>query len=280
MNLRYDSDQNPRGVDGPTVRHRPVSPNGTAAPAGSTPPAPDRRPSSSPAARPGFGAALRYEWTGLRTLRTPWLLAGAALLLQALTAAYAMTKDLSAAQAFDQSFAMTPKLAALLVAAIGVGVFANDYRNGTITTTLLAVRSRTHVVLAKVALTAAVGAVVSIASVAITYALLLPGDPAMVLTVAAGVLFYVVLSALFGLALAGLTRNAAVALSAVLLVPLLVEIMLVLTLRLDLAAVPFAATAQLFQNPATASWWMPLPLLGITAALSVAATVLLSKRDA
>ncbi|MCX2733797.1 ABC transporter permease [Saccharopolyspora sp. NFXS83] len=269
MNLRYDTHHDPRGVDGPTVRHQPVRPAA---------PRPGARDSAS--ARPGFGAALRYEWTGLRTLRTPWLLAGAALLLQALAAGYAMTKDLSAAQAFDQSFAMTPKLAALFVAAIGVNVFATDYRNRTITTTLLAVRSRTHVVLAKTALTAAVGAVVSLASVAITYVLLLPGDLAMVSTVTAGVLLYVVLSALFGLALAGLTRSSAVALSAVLLVPLLLEVMLVLTLHWDFAAMPFAATAQLFQNPDTASWWMPLPLLGITTALSVAAAVLLSRRDA
>ncbi|GAB2667026.1 hypothetical protein GCM10027271_28140 [Saccharopolyspora gloriosae] len=269
MNLRYDTHHDPRGVDGPTVRHEPVRP---------APPRPGSRDSSG--ARPGFGAALRYEWTGLRTLRAPWLLAGAALLLQVLVAVYTMTKDLSAAEAFDQSFALTPKLAALLVAAIGVNVFATDYRNKTITTTLLAVRSRTHVVLAKTALTAAVGAVVSLAAVAITYVLLRPGDLAMVSTVGAGLLLYVVLSALFGLALAGLTRSSAVALSAVLLVPLLLEPMLVLASRLELAALPFAATAQLFQNPDAASWWMPLPLLGITAALSVATTVLLSRRDA
>lgn len=269
MNLRYDA-QNPQGVDAPTVRHHPV------------PPQVGRHPSNSPDGTPraGFGAALRYEWTGLRTLRTPWLLAGGAVLLQLLTAVNALTKDVSAEKAFEQSFGLTPKLAALFVAAIGVNMFATDYRNRTIITTMLAVHSRNHIVLAKMALTTAVGAVVSLASVAVTYLVLLPAPSSLVFTIGAGVVLYVVLSALFGLALAGLTRNAAAALSVVLLMPLLLEALLVASLNLDTSVVPFVSAAALFQNPDTASWWMPLPLLGITAALSVAATVLLSRRDA
>ncbi|WP_243792941.1 ABC transporter permease [Saccharopolyspora gloriosae] len=278
MNLRYDSDMDPRGVDAPTVRHQPAPRQPGAAP-------PAAHPPHSPAAEPsragaGFGAALRYEWMGLRTLRTPWLLAGGAVLLQLLAAVNALTKDMGAEQAFEQSFSLPPKLAALFVAAIGVNLFATDYRNRTIITTMLAVRSRNHIVLAKMALTAAVGAVISVASVAVTYLVLLPAPSSLVFTIGAGVVLYVVLSALFGLALAGLTRSAAAALSAVLLVPLLLELLLVSLLDVDISAAPFASAASLFQNPDTVSWWAPLPLLAITAALSVAATVLLSRRDA
>ncbi|GAB3285824.1 ABC transporter permease [Parasphingorhabdus pacifica] len=232
----------------------------------------------------GFGAALRYEWTNLRTLRSPWVLSGLAVLLQLV---YTLLDDREGSTGFRQ-FSSGLQLLTLitfaLVAAIGVNAFGSEYRYRTITTTTLVTRSPARIVLAKAAAVGGIATMTALLVIAVDYlgVLLLGGaalDPARAAVAGFGAIVYLVLSALIGLALAGLTRSAVAALGAIILWPGVLETTLVGAADVAPDSMPFLSARQLAVT-SDPQWYLPLLLAGLTTVLLAGTVAALSWRDA
>lgn len=230
----------------------------------------------------GFGAALRYEWTSLRTLRSTWVLSGLAVLLQLVYAPLSGGSS-TGLDEFESGLGIAELLGAVLIAAIGVNAFGSEYRHRTIEITALALRSPTRIVLAKSAVTAGIAAVTGLLAALVdwlgvlAFAGQLP-DPGPAALAGLGVIVYLVLSGIIGVALAGLTRHAVLALGAILLWTGGLEALLGGKLHLPEAAMPFLAAKQ---NIITSEpqWYLGLPLVGLTAVLVVGAIAVFSRRD-
>jgi ABC-2 type transport system permease protein len=231
--------------------------------------------------------ALRYEFIRLRTLRSTWLLIGAALALQALVAGvYGGHADMTPLARFVSSFAGLPLLlVALCVTAIGVASFGHEYRYRTIATAMLTVRSRTRLLAAKALTVTAYAAGTGVGLIAVTLVVEAvrggtPGNLARIGQVLAAVVVFCVLSALVGLGVAAVTRNSTFALITVLGFPTVVEATLLIGTDIDPRLMPFQSARQLVTPHGGNVWLMPLPLLAVTTALLVASGVLLARRDA
>jgi ABC-2 type transport system permease protein len=261
--------------------------------------------------------ALRYEWARLRTLRSTWWLLVLALLFHGLIA-YAVARSVAPGDPLD-----TPLVTALLTGGAGVaplafpavfmgvvGIFAfgHEYRHGLIRTTFTVLPRRGAVLTAKAVMTALWSAVVAVLALAVAYgvawlelrerwtaSLLFPGAAERVLV---GFVALVVLTALLGLALAGLFRNIPAALAVLLVTPLVVEPVITGLLTLNALEpvralgpyLPFSAAQRMLaltSEPLAAGLATPLtPLgggltfLGYVAALTALTGLLLRKRDA
>ena len=270
--------------------------------------------------------ALRYEWVRVRTVRSTWVLSAAALLAAVLVSLALGLNPTSGAgsdgpqpggvrgdqEAFAMVLTAPAQLSPLLMGLLGAFAFGHEYRYGTIRSTLAALPRRRVVATAKVlvvALWAAAVASVGVALAAVA-ALLVRGGrygPEVSLTagptprVALGVVLYVVLSALIGLALGWLFRNIPAAVTLLLVVPLIVEPILRGLLSLSVLEpisgvgryLPFGAGGQLFAYSTRVDPDIPAafrndlsPLAGgltfalVTAALLAVAYALFQRRDA
>lgn len=266
-----------------------------------------------------MSAALAYEWRRLTTLRSTWWLLGLAVLLSASIAALITltvgddTGLTEGGYAFILSSpAAFAPVAPVLLGLAGAFCFGHEYRYGTILSTLAAVPRRRDVLLAKTALTAAVGLVgglLSALAVALVAQLLLggrladgvaawSGAPAQVL---AGTVVLCTLYALVGLGLAGLLRALPAALVVLLVVPFVLEPIVgaVLSLVPALESVagaapylPFTAAGSLVLTPELASQTSAvgfdllgplaggLVFAGYVAVLLAVAGALFARRDA
>jgi ABC-2 type transport system permease protein len=261
--------------------------------------------------------ALRYEWVRLRTLRSTWWLLVFALLLNGLIA-YVVARSIPAADPLDTQIvtalltggAGVAPLAfpAVFMGIVGIFAFGHEYRHGLIRTTLSVVPQRWAVLAAKIVMTALWSAVVAVVSLAVGYAagwlvlrdrwtseLLFQGPSERVLF---GFVALVILTALLGLALAGLFRNIPAALVVLLVTPLVVEPVITGLLTLNALEpvralgpyLPFSAAQRMLaltREPLTAGLATPLtPLgggltfLGYVAAITAVTGILLHKRDA
>ena len=266
--------------------------------------------------------ALSYEWVRLTTVRSTWVLSAAALVV-AVLAALAFTLAPSSAstgvedalgdqRAYANVLTAGAQLTPLLMGLLGAFAFGHEYRYGTIRPTLTALPRRTPVAAAKVLTVALWSALVGGLTVllAALVAVLLRGgrfDPAVSLTagptprMAVGVVLYVVLSALVGLAVGWLFRNIPAAVTLLLVVPLIVEPLLKIVLSLDALEpvagigrfLPFTAGAQLYAYSTVADPDIPEafrsdlgPLAGgltfglLALVLLAAAYLLFRRRDA
>lgn len=192
--------------------------------------------------------ALAYEWLRLRTVRSTWLLTAASLLLTVLPALALTVNPLSGVpvgdgdqvrvvgdqEAYAGVLTAGAQLAPLLMGLLGAFAFGHEYRYGTIRTALTALPVRDRLAAAKVLVVGLWAAGVGVLAVVISAVvlLLLRGErfapdvrlsEATTLRVALGVVLYVVLLALLGLALGWLFRNVPAAVTVLLVVPLVVE---------------------------------------------------------
>lgn len=261
-----------------------------------------------------MSGALRFEWVRLRTLRSTWWLALASVAATA-SMAWGAASALPAGpfgehQAVTLLTAGAPSLvlvpAGVLMAVVGVFALGHEFRFGTLRATLLAVPGRWRLLLAKAAVVGLFAAVVAVCCSAVSWAvgytihgeqlLRLPWDSQTVARAVGGYVGFVTLCALFGLALAGVCRGVAVAMAAILAVPLLLEPAVVQLLRQpDLeplraagSFLPFAAGERMFAlTGRTLPDWGPAltPLIGgatmagYVLVLLVAAAVSLRARD-
>lgn len=251
--------------------------------------------------------ALRYEWLRLTTVRsTFWLSVLSAVLTGLLAVARSSdpARDVSIwIETLSIGAAFTPALMAL----IGIFALGHEYRYGTIRATLTALPQRSAVMAAKVLVTAAWALVVGVIVEVVAYgvAVIRLGDAGFSLStgpsgrVLLGLLVYIVLWSLVGLALGGLFRNVPAAVSTVLVVPLIAEplILGLLTTRLlePISGVgrflPFSAgqrllstdDGSLFSSAAErplSPWQGGLTFAVFMAVLTAACWLLFERRDA
>lgn len=270
--------------------------------------------------------ALAYEWVRIRTVRSTWLLTALALVLTALPA-LAITLNpasgtpLQEGESFrvvgdQEAYALVltagAQLAPLLMGLLGAFAFGHEYRYGTMRTALTALPVRDRLAVAKVLVVAVWAAVVGVLGVLVSAAVLLlfRGDryqagvrltEATTLRVALGVVLYVVLIALLGLALGWLFRNVPAAVTVLLVTPLVVEPLLRALLSLNALEpisgigryLPYGAGSRLYAYSSRIDPEVPAafrndlgPLAGgltlalVVAALVAVAHVLFRRRDA
>ncbi|MFC7341512.1 ABC transporter permease [Saccharopolyspora griseoalba] len=234
---------------------------------------------------PGFGRALAYELAAFRTVRANWALMAAALVIQVLLTAFAHDSRDHGDITFEKTLSVAWVFSAL-IAALGVNAFGTEYRYRTIITTALTVRSRAHVLLAKaitVVVAAVVAQAVALAASWLVLAVLLGAAPTVPTSLAlgTGMLCYIALVTLIGLALAGLVRGSVLPIGLLVVWP---EVEMFLINRLDLprplltALEPFySARSLIAPDP---DWPMVLPMLVLAAVLLGATALVLSRRDA
>lgn len=183
--------------------------------------------------------ALRFEWVRLRTVRSTYWLLALALLLNALIAlAIGLATRSAQSRDFESDgllltgatqFVPLP-FAAVLAGLVGILAMGHEYRHDTIRPTLTALPRRSDLVAAKVAVVAAVGALLAVASVALNWlvGLLARGEPPSLTgdgTAAAlgGYVIFVALWGALGVAATLLVRNVIGVIVALLVLPLVVE---------------------------------------------------------
>lgn len=228
--------------------------------------------------------AVQYEWAAFRTVRSNWVLMGAALLVQLLLTVFAHDPRDHGDVTFDKVISVAWIFGAL-VGALGVNAFGNEYRYRTITTTVLTARSRLRVLWAKVAVVAiaaiATETVVLSASWLVLAVFMGAAPTASVsLLMGTGAVIYTTLMTLVGLALAVLLHGSVVPIAFLVVWP---EVEMLLINRLDLpewllvVLQPFYSARQLISE--TPEWPHALPMLGLAAVLLGAAGVVLTRRD-
>lgn len=227
--------------------------------------------------------AVRYEFVRLRSLRSTWVLFGAGPVIQFLFAfIWATHTDMPLQTRFDNAFlGLFLVLAVLPAVAVGVAAFGHEYRYRTIVTTTLTLRTPVRILGAKAVVVALFGAISGAALVAVTLlAEAVSGAPftdgAAISQALVGAVVFTVLSTLVGLAVAAVTRNAAVALVAMIGFPTIIETLLMLA-KVDPSVIPFAAATKLIT---TDRWSSPLALLVLAVVLLAASWVTLRRRDA
>lgn len=233
---------------------------------------------------PGFRRAMGYEWAAFRTLRSNWVLMAAALVVQLLLTVVAHDSRDHGDITFDKVLSVGWLFGAL-VAALGVNAFGTEYRYRTITTTVLTMRSRVRVLLAKMGVVAAAAAVTEVVVLAASWlvlALLLGAAPTVStsLLLGTGVVVYTALMTLIGLALAVLLHGSVPPIAMLVVWP---EVEMFLINRLDLpqwlltVLQPFHSARRLISE--TPEWPHVLPMLALAAVLLGAAAIVLTRRD-
>ena len=218
--------------------------------------------------------ALRYEWLRLKTLRSTWWLTGIALLTSGLLALTALGIHSGPLTLDDYGAVVTqPGLffASIFLSLIGVFSLGHEYRYGTIRPTLNAVPRRSILMTAKVAVVFCYVTLIVVLCQVINYvvSVLILGSrltslgfaPGFIGRLWAGSIGYIVVYALIGLALAGLTRSMPAAIVILLLFPLLAENLIKALLSLSFLSsirglakfLPFSAGQQIFSYDPTAA---------------------------
>ena len=213
--------------------------------------------------------ALKFEWVRLRTVRSTYWLIALAIVLPALLAG--LVGFFSRHEPLERGVgvglmtggvALFPlPLPAVMLGILGVLSVGHEYRHGTIRPTLTALPHRSALVTAKLIVIAATSAVVAVVSVAVNYLLLTVtrGTPDIDGLGRAALVGFVLLMVLWGvLGVAGtlLTRQTALMLPLLFVLPLVVEPVLIgLTyipalndLQPATRFLPFSAGAQLAQS--------------------------------
>lgn len=265
-----------------------------------------------------FLGALRHEWIRLRSVRSTWV-----LLVGALTAAglvsFVVSRDIaSGGQSLTDPEAVVSLLTgssgvgplsftALFAGLIGVLALGQEYRHGQMQTTLTAIPRRGTLLLAKLFVVALFAACTAALSVGVAYAvgraeigtsfdtsLLWDGSAPRAL---GGFVALVVLTSLFGVALAGIVRSIPVAAVVLIALPVLVEPLLIQGLGEvsggnDVVAshLPFTAGAQMVNLPggdgpgydlvALSAFAGGLTFLGFVAITTLFSTAVFARRDA
>jgi ABC-2 type transport system permease protein len=185
----------------------------------------------------GFDAALRMEWVRMTTLRATALIAVLTLLLSLAVALIvanatrdeALDAEISAIVLTGGGALIPLPLAAVFMAVLSVLAVGHDYRHGLVRPVLAAVPRRSALVAARLYVVAAVSVLVTVASLALNgvAAFLVTGDrPPLnpeVLRALAGYVLLVVLWAWLGAGATWLVRSTAAVLTAMLVIPLVVE---------------------------------------------------------
>ncbi|MDT0269490.1 ABC transporter permease subunit [Streptomyces sp. DSM 44915] len=249
-----------------------------------------------PVGRAGFREALAFEWVKFRSLRSTSWVAAVATLLPAPGAAFVAATESLQPDDTVLGGSLTLSLPALLLAAVlGALVVCGEYGSGTMRATVAAVPRRGTVLAAKAALLTGVLYVLALPSCAAAYlvgdALLddsyAQGDP---LPALFGVAAAFPLAGLLGLALGTLIRHGAGAITAVVGVLLLPELLAPLFGPAEpwIAGVsPTAALQKLTQSSdaSTAAmgslggWPSLLLVAGYTGVALLAAAALFGRRD-
>lgn len=197
----------------------------------------------------GFDAALRMEWVRMTTLRSTALIIALAMLLGLGVAVIISAATRSEGGSFDTEIGavlltggggLIPlPLAAIFMAVLAVLTVGHDYRHGLVRPVLGAVPVRSALFVARLWVIAAVAVFVTLASMAVNGAtgLLMTGDPpplsAEVMQAAGGYVLLVVLWAWLGAAATWLIRSTAAVLTALLVIPLIIEPLLGALTQLD-----------------------------------------------
>lgn len=241
--------------------------------------------------------ALGAELLKLRTARTYWALAGAALGLVLLVTvlSLALTDDFRTEDDV-RSVLATAGASGLLMLVLGVVASAGEYRHGTIASTLLFTPNRLRVMAAQALACAVAGLAVGLAAAALTAAIALPwlsakGAPSLsggeLLGLFFGGVLYGALAAALGAGVGALLRNQVVAVVLV-LVALFVIDPTVSALVDDYAKFSLGGLGTSMSGgsgeDAGASDLLPfgvaaLVWAGYTAVLVVAAAILTARRD-
>ncbi|MFF2193910.1 hypothetical protein [Streptomyces sp. NPDC058157] len=233
-----------------------------------------------------IGRALSHEWSALRSLRTPWVLCGSAVVAQVMVDLTVGRDGTSGLRQFAAGMPGVTLVGFVPLAAFAVGVLGGEYRHRTLTRTVLTLGGRRGILPVKAVLTAAVTAAVAAVMVLVN-ALSVPvlGRTSLPVTEAvatgAAAVLYAVLSALVGLALSGVTRNSALSTALTVLWPVLLENLLLLTTGSGRYLTPFgAAAAQARAGEGSGPrWLLMLPLAVLATVLLTAAGVLFRRRD-
>ncbi|WP_434581918.1 hypothetical protein [Carbonactinospora thermoautotrophica] len=250
--------------------------------------------------------AIRYELIRLRTIRSTWWLALLSLLATG-SISWAIAVNLRAGplDVADIAVLLTggalysplvpPAVLvvppAVFMAVLGVLALGHEYRYSSIRATLTAIPRRSRVLAAKtlaVALAAAVVAVLSLAvGWGVGFAVLgeqmldLPWTEHSLPRISGGYVAFVVLSALLGLALAGLFRNVPAALVAILVIPLVLEPVLAVVLGFEALRpvreagkfLPFTAGRQMLVPSVSTPAGYGEPLTPVSGGLTMSAYV-------
>lgn len=229
-------------------------------------------------------SALRYEWAAARSLRSTWLLLGLLIVAQLGYTAIDHRAGIPPTHQFASGLSLLTLITALFVTALGVMSFGADFRHRTIVPMALTVRSRTAIVAAKAAVVAGLGGATALLAVGIDYAgvLVLGGgtpEAGTAVSTASATILYVVLAGLVGLAAAGLLRSAVAALAITAVWQVVLEALVVQFLKVNPLVMPFLALRELSTDIPGTHAYQALPLVALTAAGLIAATVSLSRRD-
>lgn len=185
-------------------------------------------------------AALSYEWTRMRTLRSTWILAGTAVAATAVVAwGYAETVRGMLGLGIEvgplESLMLVvggSSLAPVMAGTIGVLAVGGEYRHRTLRTTLLVTPNRAAALGAKALVVTALAIAFAVAGLASAWAVALavltgssePAAPAAEFAqFHVGQIMLVVGWGLLGLAIAVIVRSQLLALGAILLLPYAVE---------------------------------------------------------
>ncbi|MGH3412906.1 MAG: hypothetical protein ACRDPH_07490 [Marmoricola sp.] len=242
-------------------------------------------------------AALRYELTRIRTIRSTWLLTGLAFVLGVLIT---LLVSWAAAHQFGEhgvrpgelgglgpivvtqlaATGRVPSLVAFLMAIVGIFAWGHEYRHGMIRASLTALRSRASLWVAKYVVCAMWAAVVTVVTMLVAglVASAFLGDYVHVFSgqtwaEIGRTEIYVVILTWLGMAFTAVTRSQAFALVMLFLWPLLVEGLITLVFTVvpglndysDLTRfLPFRAGYQLLNvlSPGSSTFGQPLTALG------------------
>lgn len=265
-----------------------------------------------------FLGALRHEWIRLRSVRSTWVLFVGALAAAGLVAVVVARDITSGGQVLNDPEAVVSLLTgssgvgplsftALFAGLIGVLALGQEYRHGQMQTTLTAIPRRGALLLAKLVVVGLFGAVTAALSIGIAYtvgraeigkafdtSLLWDGSTPRAL---GGFVALVVLTSLFGVALAGIVRSVPIAAVVLVGLPLLLEPVLIWALSEDgfgagnvAAYLPFTAGAQMVNLPGgdgpgydlvvLSAFTGGLTFLGFVALTTALSSAVFSRRDA
>lgn len=223
-------------------------------------------------------ALLRAEWIKLRTVTSHWVLVAIGVaftpVVTVLTAVFTDTDNLDPDTLTEITVGTTIVLG-LLLGSLGVLSFAQEHAHGTIRVTYAAEPRRVRVLVAKAAVLAVTGALVSALTIYATYATAVAvagsRDDTLELGGAAaerqalfGALVLCTLLTLLGYAIGLLIRNAPAAISIFVLWPLLAEGLLgalLVTIFGDgaLRWLPYSAGFQMASTDPSSDFFSPLP---------------------